>query len=587
MKRLARPVFALSLVLVASCGQGKVGDGVRPKDITAQAALGAPAPVCTGEPKLAKPYVFDLDESIRVDLEAGMSKGVVVVSYDCSSLRVLSNCRLADGRYEYAGVQPKDKVVQVTNQDDLTATIPFSSGKLGGEVKSGRSIDLALVLVGLKSTAVYKIKRDELTGDCEGATHFIQSAEVGAFAMATGSAGRVAAAAELFSIGASGSSESSRNVKSRDGSIDSCKKSDPDAPKPPSDCRAPLTVQLKPLLGQPKPDEKAEKPPSRDAMLPIENPCREGYLFADGICTKAADKPHLCHPRNVDDCLAQCEKGSAESCYNYAAYVGHDFSIRKKYSKKACDGGFPDGCGDYAIFDKLEAKGDPPTSPRRMAGLKITEQGCDAGGGKSCFILGKLLWGYNDDSMKDLNGGRRAWERSCALGYGRGCSELSMFYQFGTSDDRVAKDMKRAIEYQQLACENDSYLECFRVAELLVEAEPPLRDVERAVRVLRTDCTNMLMDCDRHVELLTKLNRPADAFAMAKVACDRSTFACDTLGDLYNEGRGTPRDPAKAREAWTRGCDGGKGDDESCKRLSSGAKKAVPAKKAAPKRKKK
>lgn len=56
----------------------------------------------------------------------------------------------------------------------MAVNLPLSSGKLGTEVQSGRSIDLALVLVGRRSTLVGGVERKTLTGNCEGATHFVQ-----------------------------------------------------------------------------------------------------------------------------------------------------------------------------------------------------------------------------------------------------------------------------------------------------------------------------------------------------------------------------------------------------------------------------
>src|SRR6185436_9885133 len=126
------------------------------------------------------------------------------------------------------------------------------------EMESGRSIDLALALVGLRSTTISKVDRTELSGSCEGATHFMQTASVGAFSMATGSVGKVAAAAELFSVGAKASSESSRKAVTSDGSLKDCMSSDPDADAPPKQCRAPISVQLLPIQTAPAAPTKAK-----------------------------------------------------------------------------------------------------------------------------------------------------------------------------------------------------------------------------------------------------------------------------------------------------------------------------------------
>ncbi|MBL8744042.1 MAG: hypothetical protein JNK04_23205 [Myxococcales bacterium] len=189
--------YARGLVLIASalpmlsCG-GAVGEAVRPDDYTAAGVSGGPN-ACEGPGKQAKPLIVDLDPDSRVDLEAAMKRGVAVVAFDCKSLRVLTSCKVGDAKYEYAGVSRKEQVIQLTSQDDLAVSLPISSAKLGGEVKSGRSIDLALVRVGQSSAPLGSITRDQLQGSCEGATHVIQTATVGAFSMSTGSVGKVGA----------------------------------------------------------------------------------------------------------------------------------------------------------------------------------------------------------------------------------------------------------------------------------------------------------------------------------------------------------------------------------------------------------
>src|SRR5687767_9235086 len=144
---LAPPALLVVVASLASCG-GHGGELVRPKDFVARDAVGAPAPACTGAPQLAKPLVVDLDPDARVDLEAAMKKGVVVVAYDCQSLRVLPACKLEASGYEYAGVSRKEQVVQMKSQDELSVNLPLAAQKFGGSVQAGRSIDLALVLIG-------------------------------------------------------------------------------------------------------------------------------------------------------------------------------------------------------------------------------------------------------------------------------------------------------------------------------------------------------------------------------------------------------------------------------------------------------
>ena len=79
-----------------------------------------------------------------------MKGGLAVVSYDCKSLKVLNGCKV-EGTYEFAGVSRKEQVVQMTSADELAANLPLSVAKLSAEMQRGKSIDLAIVMVGKRS----------------------------------------------------------------------------------------------------------------------------------------------------------------------------------------------------------------------------------------------------------------------------------------------------------------------------------------------------------------------------------------------------------------------------------------------------
>ncbi|MEI9885797.1 MAG: hypothetical protein WDN08_04715 [Rhizomicrobium sp.] len=138
---------SILFTLLVACG-GQVGNVVRPKDLTSTDALGTSTPVtaCLGEPKLATPFVVDLESRARVALEAGMKgkNGLVVVAYELHE--PARAARVQDrGHVRLHGHQKKESVVQIKNQDELGVNLPLSAGRLGVELKSGRTIDLALV----------------------------------------------------------------------------------------------------------------------------------------------------------------------------------------------------------------------------------------------------------------------------------------------------------------------------------------------------------------------------------------------------------------------------------------------------------
>ena len=143
------------VVLGFGCGPA-VADVVRKQDLSGKEALGAAVvePVdCTGQAKKFKPLAVDWEPDKRVELEASMKKGLVAVKYDCKSFELIVECKL-DGAYEYTGVSNREKVIKISDMDELSVYLPISSGSLGGEVRSGRTIDLALVMVGMNWRAI-------------------------------------------------------------------------------------------------------------------------------------------------------------------------------------------------------------------------------------------------------------------------------------------------------------------------------------------------------------------------------------------------------------------------------------------------
>ena len=50
---------------------------------------------------------------------------------------------------------------------------------------------------------------------------------------------------------------------------------------------------------------------------------------------------------------------------------------------------------------------------------------------------------------------------------------------------------------------------------------------------------------------------PARVLALERLCGGRSGVACERLGDAHARGSGVKKDPAKARDAYTRGCDTG------------------------------
>ncbi len=560
------------LLLGGSCG-GKVGETLRPEEHSAQEALkGGKAVACTGDAAYARPLIVDLDPDARVDLEASMKSGVVVVSYDCTSLRVLTNCRVPDSGYEYAGVSRKEQVVQINSEDDLHANLPLSQVKLSGELKSGRSIDLGLVLVGRNSTTVGKLSHEELTGSCEGATHFLQNATLGAFSMVTGSVGKVAVVAEVFKYGVGAKSESERKAMNSDGLLEACRSSDPNAATPPSECQAPLRIELLPIVGEasavaaaPK-AEKGEK--TEKLAVAQENPCPAGYKYVDDLCTKSEAKAYLCDPGDESDCKAQCDKGSPESCFNYGVLLHKSRRAEQALDlyKKACDAEFADACGAYGQLAYSIEEGAAGLKINREV-LKVVNRGCVLGGARACTVAGNLL-SEKDFKMVDKVLAASAYDRGCKLGDSESCFNGSYLALKG---DGVAKDPSKGVEMLQRACLGGDGGVCFELSLVLGSGKYGVaKNPDAAYSALVTACKGDTDYCVDTVKAAEKLGKHDDAFKFAKRGCDNNDdLSCVRLGDFYRAGTGTSKDEAKAKQTWEKSCKNGSedGSEDACKRL--------------------
>ena len=187
---VARCLSALGLVaLHASCA------AQRPGELTAEEVLHGARVACELEGSRARPLVVDMPATERAMLEATMKSGLAVVSYDCEQLRILPGCRV-EGSYAYVGVTTKEEQIQLVDLDEVQANLPF--GGVDVDVSAGRTVDIAMMLVGQLTTPLASVSEGRLVGDCDGATHFVRGATVGAFAMTQGTSAEHQAAVKLL-----------------------------------------------------------------------------------------------------------------------------------------------------------------------------------------------------------------------------------------------------------------------------------------------------------------------------------------------------------------------------------------------------
>ena len=401
----------------------------------------------------AEPLVVDWKPEQRGDLEVAMKDGLAVVEYSCKGIKVLSDCHI-DGSYTFAGMTKKEQVIRLTNSDEVQANLPLSGAKIGGGLARGSTIDVAMVLVGKRRTTWREPTKADLQGQCDGATHFVRSANIGAFAMQTGTSAKASAAAEVFGAGASAESSSEKSTANRDGDPKSCEGSSPDAKAPPAQCGAAVRLVLAPI--RPAADAPPDKPVA--AVAPEEPECPQGLVLSEGKCTKKEDATtHQCEPSAADDCKAQCDKGHAGSCVTLGklhlrgAGVDKDDAKAAEVFQKACDGSDSEGCAALAA---LVAR----TDAAKAAGLWT--KACDGGVAAACTGLGKAtLEGAGTD--KNPERALALLLRGCDGGDPEGCSVAADRVRMGTSTE----DQQRAIQLDNRACQGGVTRACVNVGK--------------------------------------------------------------------------------------------------------------------------
>ena len=552
------------LFALAGCKAGAVGKFVEPDKPAVGEAMGELS--CAEGQERAEPLIVDWSSDDRTDLEVAMRDGIVVASYDCNSFRVLENCH-ADGGYSFAGVGRKQDVVQIVGQDELHANFPIGKANFAAALDRGSTIDVALVTVGKHRTSAWQVARPDLHGDCEGASHFISSALVGAFAVGTGTRGHVSSVAEVFEVGdIGGSSTSTQQSLNRDGDLAACEAANPNDPSPPPQCQAILRVELVALA-----EVKVEPPqnggPQGAALGAV---CPEGFVFDGSKCGKPSNvKGYRCDPEDPLECAAQCELGNGESCHNLAFLVDRgkaggpaDRDKSTALFLKACDAGNGLSCSMVAYrFDwKQESE--------KVTGL--LQKACDLDDKMSCRVLGRALV-RGDQLGKDSGRGEQLLERACNMAEMFGCTDLGWLLW------TERKQPKQALAVVENDCSRGNGSACSVMAGWLSQCEdgrPPGFGVPEA-----KTCESFPTSDAGKATLAFEQSCRAGFFGACKVAaernqrgkgvttdmkvvvelldlgCPKGWYACEMLGKLYEQGDGIAKDLDKALLSYGKGCD--------------------------------
>jgi len=187
------------------------------------------------------------------------------------------------------------------------------------------------------------------------------------------------------------------------------------------------------------------------------------------------------------------------------------------------------------------------------SGVDADGLACDQGDGAACNRLG-VAAARGAGGKKNLEAARGYYERACEAGDGTGCANLGALHERDYGDD------KAAVHYYRLGCDKRSPAACTGLAVMLAAGRAIKADPAQARTLWEQACqAGHAPACG---QLGALLSRGADAGGrpreLLQRACDADDEAsCGELGALYAEGRGVPRDEARAIQIWLGLCDRG------------------------------
>ena len=481
--------FALSaasvliLSLATACPAGKAADVVKsdaPKVSKGPKEAGTDKISCDPE-KNYDVLAVDWEPEARGDFEVAMKQGTVVVNFSCDGLVVLEDCT-AEGGYGFIGMTRKEKVIQMKDSDEVKANLPLSGIKWLGDasvgMERGTSLDVAMMMIGKKKSARRTLASDELEGDCDGATHYVSAATLGAFVMASGTAAKLDGAATIMGRGLSGGSESAEAVRNKDGDVEACMSATSNSKTPPDQCGAVVRLKMKALKAGKALASKEDDGQDNDAVA-----CPKGMVFADGACTKDTDQPHQCEPGEADACEKQCKAGDAASCSILGSMFWKGNGVDKDWEKstamheKGCKAGSARSCryagrayrtGQGADKDAKTAKG-------------LLTSSCEAGDGLGCVELGQL---FADN--KDGDDAVGMFRKACYGGEYEGCSHIGLMYWSGKGGLR--KSPKLAVKFFEKGCKEGSPLACTKLADAKKAGKGTKKDKDGAAELYKKTC---------------------------------------------------------------------------------------------------
>jgi len=187
--------------LLLACGEKGKDPAVPTTGPTTGEAFGGVA--CSSVRPQTEPDLMAWDPGSRATLKSIKDQGVAVVRYEAEgcnvSLHVLPNCK-AKGKYVFSSYNARDTKL-AHDANELFAKLPLGAATLSGKLKGTRAIRADYVMAGVESVEIgTTFQREELIGECGGATHIVSKIYVGGFGLAAGESREIEGGASVFAV---------------------------------------------------------------------------------------------------------------------------------------------------------------------------------------------------------------------------------------------------------------------------------------------------------------------------------------------------------------------------------------------------
>ena len=433
----------------------------------------------------------------------------------------------------------------------------------------GLKLQLKYALVGRKGSPLPEVLKSDLSGSCDGATHFVRAALLGAFELGTSTEGAASGSAKVLGAGAETSSRSARSMNRKAGRLNACV-STSESTSPPQHCENLVQLQLAPVVAKASLESGDDSSEGTDRAEAAETPCSDGYvLTAKGCRRKSGATAYLCKSKNRAECEAQCDKGSAESCHNaaraqYRKGVHSDYKLARKAARawfdKGCQGGYVPSCSSLAGLLRIGVNGD------KKRARKLYQKACRSGYANACMALARAAESPSlaEDRTKfrpSPTSAYRYTEKACKLGSAFACSKLARRQIEGLG---TLANVKQGLATLEKQCTSGNSFTCNEWADYLLTGKSGAqRDPAKALELYRQSCEkrNWGKACVSAGTLLARGNKGvkkdvAEARRYMEHACNnlRSYDGCVQLGRMHRDGKIGTRDPKTALSLFEKAC---------------------------------